>query len=160
MEFILNLFIKSSLILLLTGLFLPVLKSTSATLRHWLISLVMIGLLCLPFLMIFIPTIELEAPILVSQEEAVKIEQQLPFKGAIAKDKITVVEPNPIINKEKNIAPNSDEIADNELIIKENAVSNPLVLPFTLTQFIWSIWLLGFSVSLLKFFLGIYGVWK
>ena len=68
MEFLINLTIKSTFILLLSGSTLWLLKNASATLRHWLISLTMIGLLGLPILLGFLPTITITIPYLPAKE--------------------------------------------------------------------------------------------
>ncbi len=73
MEFLIDITLKSTLILLFSGLILLGLKKASATLRHWIISLTMIGLLLLPLLVALVPDMEVTVPYL-SPNEIVFVE--------------------------------------------------------------------------------------
>ena len=88
MEFLIILTIKSTLIILLAAVLLVALKRNSATLRHWVISLTMIGLLGLPLFIEVLPSVTVEVPYLGKQ--AIPKNEPLPPQ-AIKKSKI--VEP-------------------------------------------------------------------
>ncbi|MEM7104939.1 MAG: M56 family metallopeptidase [Bacteroidota bacterium] len=60
MNFALIIIAKATLFLILSSLLILLLKKASASLRHWVISLTMIGLLLLPFFTEYLPGFEVE----------------------------------------------------------------------------------------------------
>ena len=89
MYFFLTLLLKSTLILVLSGLLLLFFRNSSASLRHWIISLSMIGLLVLPFFNQYLPHWEVEMAL---AEEFSFIQNETVV--APATKKVTIVENN------------------------------------------------------------------
>ncbi len=71
MTFIITLLLKASICLLLSAFLLFLFRKASASLRHWIISLSLVGLLVLPFSSNYMPRWEVETPLAL-------VEQQVP----------------------------------------------------------------------------------
>lgn len=65
MTFIITLLLKASICLLLSAFLLFLFRKASASLRHWIISLSLVGLLVLPFSSNYMPRWEVETPLAV-----------------------------------------------------------------------------------------------
>ena len=156
MEFIINLTIKSTLIILLSFLLLRTLKNNAAALRHWVISLTMIGLLGLPLFIGLLPTMQVEVPFLKKQTSSIK-------ESATVPPKVTALEALPkVINETKN----SQTIVQNNNVLPEhvahfdskNLPEKSSIEPIPLGTMLWLIWLLGACFFLIKFLSGLFSI--
>ena len=68
MSFVFHIILKSTLLLVVIKLVLLLIKKNQYSLRHLLISWGMLGLLSLPFLIVFAPSIRMTLPALAQQE--------------------------------------------------------------------------------------------
>lgn len=162
MELLINLTIKSTIILLLAGTVLGVLKNRTATLRHWIISLTLVGLLILPLLLVLLPAITVTIPYLPTKQAVETIN---------AANTIDVPRPIIPINEEKSQLETSIvdwdnnenyeyatiEYANNQLITKlERASDANFTLPFSRNEFLVALWFLGMLFFLGKLLIGRY----
>ena len=100
MEFLITLTIKSTLIIFLSGLLLLAVRKKSATLRHWILSLTMIGLLGLPLFIQLLPIVQVEVPFVPSPPM-----QMTGTKPTTAKEPKIEIRPHSIPSNEKTILP-------------------------------------------------------
>ncbi|MEM1123262.1 MAG: hypothetical protein AAGJ18_22670, partial [Bacteroidota bacterium] len=164
MEFFINIALKSTLILLGSGLILLSLKRTSATLRHWVISLTMIGLLVLPVLTQMLPTVSVEVPEYVMAPKIIAEGQSIakPLSGSIiqseAAKEVTAKEPTSISEMIKSIeSPNAELSQNSGLNMKDQTAT--LTLPtFSWSKILLLLWGIGILFFLLKFGLGLYQI--
>ena len=161
MEFLINITIKSSLILLFSGSLLLALKNTSATLRHWVISLTMIGLLGLPLLTLTIPNITVRIPYFPVKKEANLVTisklKETPIEIAITDEKVSNIEPVIPIEKEPVLQPDKLENKNNQF--EEAIILTPPVSeskPFPIGALCFAIWLIGCLFFILKALVGWY----
>ena len=151
MSFLLHLLIKSTLLLIGILLLLPLLQQQKATLRHTLISWLLLALLALPVLILMVPVIQYTQPTVIENNLPViekkwvniKKQQQVPSNPTSTKTPPTraiLIEKNqskvalPISNQEKG---NSSYLAN-----------------FFILQICYFIWLLGATICLLKYLIG------
>jgi len=158
MEFIINITIKSSLILIGVNIVLLALKQTTATLRHWIISLTMIGLLGLPILVEIVPGIQVEMPESIMKaktKEYPKADLNTKPKKRVEYVENIVVE-STVLVEEKPI-----EVIDYQdyATLETNVVSEKTPI-LSLPQLILGIWLIGVLFFLLKFSFGYYRIRK
>jgi len=161
MEFLINITIKSSLILLFSGSLLLALKNTSATLRHWVISLTMIGLLGLPLLTLTIPNITVTIPHFPINPKAdvvtIAKEIEIPKTIAVIDQKTPDIQAvRPI---EKEIVLPSDNLEDRNPKFEETVVLDSSVSEsksFSIGFIYFTIWVIGCLFFILKAIIGWY----
>lgn len=152
MEFFINITLKSSLILIGSGIILIGLKKAPATLRHWIISLTMIGLLGLPILTEIVPTIQVE----VSENLIPPKKKQLDYtvlnnRTVIVANNLENKESVPIFREESKIV----QPTDNQHHRLDNVFAIPAISPMKVVVFIWLIGFVLFSIKFIRGYLEI-----
>ena len=165
MDFLIALTIKSTLIILLSSLLMLVLRKHSATLRHWIISLTMIGLLGLPLFIQLLPSIQVEVPFVPAQPiPMVETETKTVHLPQSNNEKI-VTPIAPISTKIVKPTTNLNNISSNPITLNP-VIATPIeakqssIPTIPLPILIGVIWLLGACFFFLKFLLGLYHVWS
>lgn len=135
MTFIITLLLKASICLLLSAFLLFLFRKASASLRHWIISLSLVGLLVLPFSSNYMPRWEVETPLAL-------VEQQLPSPPK-TKALSTLT---PSVSEIQQAATGEDINTTNsaQLPPTQPLITSPNSL-FTWPIFVFAIW---FSISL------------
>ena len=147
-----TLLLKATVLLLLSILLLFACRKASASLRHWVISMTLIGLMVLPFCSNYLPNLKVEVPFL----EQVYTQQTIDNKSITSKSDANSEKKHIAFNdKIKTVSPNKKESE-----ITTNATQNSLLLNFNWGQILISIWLIGCGIGLLKLFLGIRKIYQ
>jgi len=162
MEFLINIALKSTLILLFSGLILLSLKKASATLRHWIISLTMIGLLLLPLLVAFIPDMKVTVPYLPPNEVVAEMEEKVAVPLEVQPTLKPIETSIPLITENLIVPPaRATEVIDNqEYSFIQSEPSRFEEPSISVIQLVPLIWLFGFGFFLLRFCLGLFGIRK
>lgn len=158
MEFLIDITLKSTLILLFSGLILLGLKKASATLRHWIISLTMVGLLLFPLLMKLTPNMEVVIPYLPPNEvvSAIKPTVNVPLAVDLPTKNIeNTLATTPIPTKFSSLE-TMEVIGNQDDKVLEKEPASAAVFPFSISQILITIWLVGCLFLLLKFSFGLY----
>lgn len=159
MEFLINITIKSTFILLLSGTLLWTLKNATATLRHWVISLTMIGLLALPLLVGIMPDLLVTVPYLPIKEQSIEriASKAMETPKKINNDNLEFPNNTPFIPKDKsdNYQIIVKESADNQLDVRnENITPIKEAKSISSEQLLLFVWLIGCLFFLLKLIIG------
>jgi len=162
MELLLNITIKSTLILLLSGSILWMLKNASATLRHWIISLTMIGLLGLPFLLSILPALTVTIPYLPVKHKTplsnpTTVEEILMAPVKINQSKSSLKSSTGLIEKTTSTKDLFLEDVNNQLLVETKrgvTINEHSFLSFS--KVLLSIWFLGMVFFLIKLLIGRY----
>lgn len=138
MTFIITLLLKASICLSLSAFLLFLFRKASASLRHWIISLSLVGLLVLPFSSNYMPRWEVETPLALVDQQVTSAPQAeaLPTLAPSASERLQ--EPA----RENIITTNSAQLPSTPLLT--TSPSSPSSL-FTWPIFAFVIWL---SISL------------
>ncbi len=159
MEFLIGITIKATFILLFSGALLWVLKNATATLRHWVISLTMIGLLILPVLVCMLPDMSVTIPYLPAEKQAI---ERIAPKMMETPESVTNVDlelpqkrPFELKGKVENYQVNIEKTTDNQLdTINENHVAVKATKTISSEQLLLFVWLIGCLFFLLKLLIG------
>lgn len=157
MTFTISILIKSTIVLLLTTASVLALKKSSASLRHLVISLGLLGLLLLPVFQYFAPAIEVEMPII----EQLELET-LPL---IWNEEVTTIISKEFVEKE------SSEFIQQEIYVPVVEADLPIQKPqkgvsffqfnMDLKEVLFWIWALGcvlFSMRILMQMIRVWGI--
>ncbi len=143
MNFTFILILKATAILSISSILLFAFRKSSASLRHWIISLTLIGLLILPFFTASLPTWEIETP-------AIEAMQELPLLEGL------VIEPQETAMSYKEISPAKAIQNNPESITSTNHSTK--ALPWA--KIIFTLWITGCLLILTRLFVGIYRIRK
>lgn len=152
MHLAITLLIKSTLLLSLTCLLLLAMRNASASLKHWMISLTLIGLLILPFCIHFLPDLEVEVP----HYEETFLNKKETIPTTLSTDRQAGhTEPNPIITTTENfpIPPTFKKEAT-------STASQSILSYVHVGYLIVGIWCLGCLIGLWQLLLGIYKIYR
>ena len=146
------LLIKSTFLLSLAILLLLACRRTSASLRHWIISLTLIGLLVLPLCTYFLPNLEVEIP----YYKELSINEQVSkrptnFSEALPLEKEMIQNRNMEVHKNDPIPLKEDSINLSESFSFSNLELGPILI---------GLWLLGCLIGLGRLLFGIFKIYR
>ncbi|MEM6319386.1 MAG: M56 family metallopeptidase [Bacteroidota bacterium] len=147
MTVIFILLLKATLLLSLSILLLLACRKASASLRHWIISLTLIGLILLPFLGNVVPNVAIEVPILKTEKTAQHSNNQL-LETANSPLEVTLSKTAVNTNTAKSISPNLSKRSKNSKRIN-------LLSPINPWQLLGMLWLIGTLFCLTRLGIGI-----
>jgi len=154
MYFIIILLIKSTILLSLTCLLLLIGRKASASLKHWMLSLTLIGLLGLPFCIHFLPHLPVEIPYykeLGLQKELTQTTTKKDISVNRSKEASETMPLTHIDTPQKQIAQKVETIFPT----KQSFFSK-----FHISTLLLLIWGVGCIIELLQLLLGIYKIYQ
>jgi len=160
MELLITLTIKSTLVILVSGLLLLALKRSTATLRHWVISLTMIGLLGLPLFIELLPTKQVEVPF-IPKQVIVKTQPKPRAVQPTVDKKIVAPITTPTTKVGDPVVIDNKVFSKNKTLVNSQLNTNrPSTSAISLSTWIKIIWLLGACYFFAGFIWGLYHIWS